>query len=232
MVKMTYLSGLYHPAWGAQAQSLQICFGFSDSGAPGIGIVEQNRLENDRNTLETFAMEDNIMVLLIYLSSFALVFFSSKKDMADQAYEFDKFPCGSLPARLTRRQFFQGLVHELRAFARQEDHPVYRLSDLGEAPNEELAPIVPLRVPGSEIFQSEGFVWGKPPDSRNSVRLFPVDSPAFFVLEHFSGERAIVDISRDLAVVNSWDKQKAFAYVRGVFLWLALAKIVIPRGKR
>jgi len=152
--------------------------------------------------------------------------------MAEQAYEFESFPRGKLPAQLTRRQFFSGLINEIRAFAHEENHPVYRLSDLGDMPNQDLVWVVPVLLPGGEISSKEGYVWGKAPAARNPVRLFPADSPAAFVLEQFNGERTIVDASRSLAVSAVWDKQRAFAYVRGVFLWLVLAKLYVPKGKR
>ena len=152
--------------------------------------------------------------------------------MVEQAYEFEKFPRGKLPAQLTRRQFFSGLMNEVRAFARLEEHPVFRLCDLGDTPNQELAWIVPIQVPGGEIHTEQEFVWGKAPETPNAVRLFPANSPAYFVLEQFNGERTIVDTSRNLAEHTAWDKQRAFAYVRGVFLWLVLAKLFTPRGKR
>jgi hypothetical protein len=59
-----------------------------------------------------------------------------------------------------------------------------------------------------------------------------VDTPALFVLEQFTGEKSIIDVSRDLVAKESWEKQRALGYVRGVFLWLVLAKLFVPKGKR
>jgi hypothetical protein len=151
--------------------------------------------------------------------------------MAEKAFAFEEFPRGKLPAQLTRRQFFAGLMNEVRAFAREEDHPVYRLSDLGDMPDAELAFIVPVLLPGSEVTEQEGFLWGKAPGGRNGARLFPADSTARFVLEQFDGQRSILDASRSLIGQFGWEKQRALAYVRGVFLWLVLAKLFAPKGK-
>ena len=95
--------------------------------------------------------------------------------MAEKAFAFENFPRGKLPAQLTRRQFFAGLMNEVRAFARDEDHPVYRLSDLGELADAELAFVVPVLLPGSEVVERDGFMWGRAPGGRNSVRLFPAE---------------------------------------------------------
>ncbi len=151
--------------------------------------------------------------------------------MAEKAFAFEEFPRGKLPAQLTRRQFFSGLMNEVRAFARSEDHPVYRLSDLGDMPDAELAFVVPTLLPGSETVEQEGFIWGNAPGTRRGVRLFPAESAARFVLEQFDGQRSIVDASRKLAGQLGWEKQRAFAYVRGVFLWLVLAKLCAPKGR-
>lgn len=151
--------------------------------------------------------------------------------MAERSFAFEDFPRGKLPAQLTRRQFFAGLMNEVRAFAHSEEQPVYRLSDLGDMPDAELAFVVPVLLPGSEVAEREGFMWGKAPGGRNGVRLFPADSAARFVQEQFDGQRSIVEASRNLAGQFGWEKQSAFAYVRGVFLWLVLAKLCAPKGK-
>jgi hypothetical protein len=158
-------------------------------------------------------------------------FFKINSAMAERAFAFEDFPRGKLPAQLTRRQFFAGLMNEVRAFAREENHPVYRLSDLGDISDAELAFVVPVLLPGSEVAEREGFMWGRAPGGRNRVRLFPADSAARFVLEQLDGQRSIVDASRSLAGQLGWEKQRAFAYVRGVFLWLVLAKLCAPKGR-
>jgi hypothetical protein len=132
---------------------------------------------------------------------------------------------------VTRRQFFAGLMNEVRAFAREEEHPVYRLSDLGDMPDVELARVVPAMLPGCQLAEQDGFIWGKTPGTRKGLRLFPADSPARFVMEQFDGQRSILDASRQWIERSGWEKQRALAYVRGVFLWLVLAKLYAPRGR-
>jgi hypothetical protein len=149
--------------------------------------------------------------------------------MADQTYDFEQFPRGKLPAFLSRRQFFEGIIQEIQAYSQRDEQPFYRLCDLGEMPNAELAWVIPNPVPGSKIFVEDGYAWGKASDSKNGVRLFPADAPAMFVLEQFDGCQNIVDSVRNMAAHLQWDKQRAFAYVRGVFLWLVLAKLYVPR---
>ena len=152
--------------------------------------------------------------------------------MAGQAYEFENFPRGKLPARLTRRQFFSGLMNEVRAFAHEEDHPVFRLDDLGDLPDAELAQVRPVLLHGCETFIEDGYVWGKTPEGQKGVRLFPDDSPAVFVLEELNGEATIVEAARRLVSELGWEKPRAFAYVRGVFLWLVLARLYMPKAAK
>ena len=134
--------------------------------------------------------------------------------------------------RMTRRQFFSGLMDEVRAYSQTSDHPYYRLCDLGDMPNATLAFIVPVPIPGGEFFTEVEYIWGKPAQARTPIRLFPADSQASYVLHQFNSKNNISDTSRNLALQAGWDKQKAFAYVRGVFLWLVLAKLFAPANQK
>jgi hypothetical protein len=151
--------------------------------------------------------------------------------MAINAFDFENFPRGKLPLNLTRQQFFSGLINEIRVHSQTEKHPFYRLCDLGDMSNSDLARTVPVVLPGSEVFTEEGFIWGKAAEAEDPVRLFPAVSPASYVLQQFNTENSIAAASRSLSTQIGWDKQRAFAYVRGVFLWLVLAKLYIPKER-
>jgi hypothetical protein len=148
------------------------------------------------------------------------------------AYDFENFPRGKLPIRMTRRQFFTGLVDEVKAFSQTDDHPYFRLCDLGGMSNGELAFVIPFPLPGCEIVSQDGYIWGKPAQARTPIRLFPADSRASYVLQQFDSKKNISDASRSLAIQAGWDKQRAFAYVRGVFLWLVLARLYAPGNQK
>jgi hypothetical protein len=149
--------------------------------------------------------------------------------MAERAYEFEKFPRGKLPACLPRRQFFTGLINEIRAFTHEEEHPVFRLDDLGDMEDHDLAQVIPIQLPCSEIYHEDGYMWGRALETKKGVRLFPVNSEAAFVLDKLDGNHRINDAARSLAEHSGWEKPKAFAYVRGVFLWMVLAKLYVPK---
>src|SRR3972149_7788619 len=117
-----------------------------------------------------------------------------------KAYDFENFPRGKLPVYLTRRQFFSGLINEIRAYSQTDENPFFRLCDLGDMPNSDLAHTVPIPLPGSEVFTENGYIWGKAAEAKNPVRLFPVDSPASYVLKQFNTENSIVVTSRNLSV--------------------------------
>lgn len=152
--------------------------------------------------------------------------------MNSNPYEFEKFPHGQLPIRLTRRQFFSGLVDEVKAFSQTAEHPCYRLSDLGELPDRELAFLIPVPFPDSAFVTRGGYFWGRPAHSRSFIRLFPDNCPASIVVRQFNSGMCIVNAARNLAQETKLDKQWAFAYVRGVFLWLVLARLYTPLNQR
>jgi hypothetical protein len=152
--------------------------------------------------------------------------------MNSNPYEFEKFPHGQLPVRLTRRQFFSGLMDEVKAFSQTVEHPCYRLSDLGNLPDQELAFLIPVPLPEVAFVTREGYIWGKPAPARSFLRLFPENCPASFVIRQFNAGMCIVDAARNLARETGLDKQWAFAYVRGVFLWLVLARLYVPLNQR
>jgi hypothetical protein len=148
-------------------------------------------------------------------------------------YAFAEFPRGVLPANVTRRQFFQGLVSDLRVGrAEQTEQPVYRLADLGVMPDGPLAQVTPVPLTGSQVITREGYVWGSTPGAGEPLRLFPVNIPAYAALGLFDGEHTILEVGSVLAGQYSWKKHFAFDYTRGVFLWLVLAKLFVPKGPK
>jgi hypothetical protein len=149
-----------------------------------------------------------------------------------QEYAFSDFPRVELPAKINRRRFFRDLINDLRTIrVDQESNPAIRLSGLGTMPDAQLARIVPLLLPGSQIVNRDGYLWGYAPGESDPIRLFPQEIPAASVFQRMDGACTLSRISGELSVEMSWEKNYALAYSRGVFLWLVLHRLVIPRDK-
>lgn len=148
-------------------------------------------------------------------------------------YAFADFPRGALPTAINRRQFFQGIIHDLRTIRTDDAAPKsIRLTDLGSMPDDELAQVVPTLLPECVISVHHGYVWGNQPEDKDAIRLFPQDIQANFVLGLFDGKNTVRFASEVLAEQFGWDANLAFAYTRGVFLWLVVAKLFAPKGKK
>ncbi len=152
--------------------------------------------------------------------------------MADDAlYAFEKIPHRRLSIKVNRGKFFSALVAEIQAFSEQADgKTALSLADLGTFPDEEIAAMIPVVVSDCQITLVNNHVYGQPPFTMHPIELFPIDIPALSIFNMFNGMTTIADASQCLALETGWDLDHAFAYTRGVFLWLVLAGICRPSG--
>lgn len=153
--------------------------------------------------------------------------------MLDKKDDFARFPRRKLPATINRRSFLSSLINEIRSVRPDPTaHPVYKLCDLGEASDYELAHIVPELMPGCQVVTLDGAIWVRPASTKKEERLFSEDSPAAQVLHLFNGQNTILNISRFIESQYHWDSARAFAYVRGVFLSMVVKKLAAPKERR
>ena len=149
----------------------------------------------------------------------------------DDQYAFEKVAHGRLAFKAGRRQLFPALLSELQAFNNNADGmAVAKLSDLGNCTDEEIARMVPSVVSGCQISLVDDHVYGQPPVTSKPFELFPTGIPALTVFNMFNGMTTIAEVSDHLSESTGWDSQRAFAYTRGVFLWLVVAGICMPTG--
>lgn len=152
---------------------------------------------------------------------------------AAEKYAFEKFPRRKLNLGVTRRQLWSALTLELEVYGGKVDGgTAYRLADLGELPDEQLAEVVPEVVPGCEIAVRDGFVWARPSAARKPIQLFPLDSPALTAFNLFNGLTPLGEAGAQLAQRLGWDEARSFAYARGLFLCLVTTGICQPGGER
>ena len=149
----------------------------------------------------------------------------------DDRYAFEKVAHGRLAFKAGHCQLFPALLSELQAFNNNVDgKAIAKLSDLGNCTDEEIARMVPSVVSGCQISLVDGHVYGQPPGISKPFELFPTDIPALAVFNMFNGMTTIADVCDRLSQRTGWDSQRAFAYSRGVFLWLVVAGICMPTG--
>jgi hypothetical protein len=159
-------------------------------------------------------------------------------------YEFDQFPRGSLALKRSRRRLWSGLVRAMQiAAGESQGGRAYPLAELGNWSDAQLAGIVPVVLAGCHInvqeraessgFRAESsrlrFVMALPPGARQPLKLFPLDTPALAVYNRMNGQISLEANARCLEHETGWSAQRCFAYVRGLFLWLILARVCVPK---
>jgi hypothetical protein len=146
------------------------------------------------------------------------------------AYPFEQFPRRRLPLGITRDKLWSVIQIELEVSDGLRDGGVaFKLADLGEWPDEKLALIIPLVIPGCKIFIKHNFAYATPPKSHQSIQLFPLSSPAAQAFNTFDGINLLAEIASTVARTNTWDDDHAFAYCRGLFLSLVTLGICQPK---
>ncbi|HJW89097.1 MAG TPA: hypothetical protein VJ436_00505 [Anaerolineales bacterium] len=146
-------------------------------------------------------------------------------------YNFEDFPRGRLAFQVPRRLFLGTLLTEvLVASGEGRGGEGYKLAELGEWADADLALLIPGIANGCEISVEAGFVCGRLPNRRRSTRLFPVESHALSVFNQFDGQTPLGEAAACLARETECDLASSFAYTRGVFLWLVLAGVCLPKG--
>jgi hypothetical protein len=144
-------------------------------------------------------------------------------------YAFDKFPRGYLNFTVSRRQFLPTLIQNFLAISENGyGKPALKLNELGIRSNEEIAQIYPRVVPGCIITVLEDMVWGQPPRDPRPIKLFPLHSPALTAFNLFNATTAIEVAVSKVAEKTGWARDRSFAYVRGLFLWLVLTRVCQP----
>ena len=133
---------------------------------------------------------------------------------------------------ISRRRLWSAMISEIRVTTRAVGGtPVYQLSDLGAQPDEKLAGIIPVVAPGCKITVVEGHVCGQLSKAAETTQLFPLQSPALQVFNLFNGLTRLDEAAAQLADKTGWDPERSFAYTRGLFLWLILNGICLPKNE-
>jgi hypothetical protein len=135
--------------------------------------------------------------------------------------DFEHFPHQPLEFKVSRRRILSTLAEELSAGSRKgQGIPTPRLADLGMLADGELAGLIPRIPTEAHVTVRDGQVLARPGSAVRERRLFALESPAVLVVNAFNGRNTLEEAAGLLAQTQEWEASKAFAYARGVFLWL------------
>jgi hypothetical protein len=131
--------------------------------------------------------------------------------------------------RRERRGFFKHLLGEAIALTEElGGKPQLRLEDLPDLPDEKLAQVKPMMMPGREFVTTEEAVSVRSNETGALTVLLPLDRAGSFALGLFDGATELGDVAQRLAAELGVESEEAFARVRQVFLDLVAKGACVP----
>jgi hypothetical protein len=141
-------------------------------------------------------------------------------------FAFEQFPRGWLAFRTSRGKLLPDLLENLHAYAGETR--AFKLDELSTWPDEQLGQIIPQQVPAARISLKDGWVYALPPKASCPLKIFSTRSPALGAFNQMNGKTSLSQIAAVVEEEHGWSGEQAFAYVRGVFLYLVLGRICQP----
>ncbi|MGD1992836.1 MAG: hypothetical protein PVI59_06550 [Anaerolineae bacterium] len=134
---------------------------------------------------------------------------------------------------MSRRAFFRAFlqeVHVVRGALKGKEG--YRLADVNDLPDEQLARIKPVISEDYRIFIESGQVWAEYQRKKEDpVKLFAVEDEAtLLTFNLFDGRHTLAEIGKQLARKMAWEEERAFAHTRAFFLSLVKRVIGVPKN--
>jgi hypothetical protein len=149
---------------------------------------------------------------------------------SEYAYYWN-FPRRNLSFKVSRRGLIQTIALEYEVLTGKDQGGMeYKLWQLGSVANEKLFRLKPCIIAGTQITTRESSVWGQPPESAESKRLFSMEPATLYAFNLINGRNTLHTIARNLAQQMTWSEEQAFAFVRGLFLHLVQLRICLPKG--
>jgi hypothetical protein len=141
-----------------------------------------------------------------------------------------KHPHRNLPFKCNRRTFFRALFQEATVVRGSfKGGQGCRLSELGSLPDDQLAQVRPIVNSDCEMFVDQGYVCCKSKTTETISKLFPAERENLVVLDVFDGRHDMGEIGSHLAQEIGWDKARAFAHARDLFLSMVQRAVCVPR---
>jgi hypothetical protein len=140
-------------------------------------------------------------------------------------------PRRELPFACSRRSFLPALLREaLVTLDLACGQRGGRLAGLGELPDRELGTIRPVVNPAYEILVEDDQVWGRYRGTDKIVHLFSLaEKETLLAFNLFDGQHTLDQAGQRLAQETGWEGERAFAYVRDLFLTLVGYLVCLPK---
>jgi len=130
-----------------------------------------------------------------------------------------------------RRRFFKQFAGETIAwFEEIQGKPQYRLMDIGQIPDAQLAEMVPQIRPDVEIVPQKERICARLRGNAALINLFPANHTDLFLFNHFNGVNSIGRIAGELSIGMGLSKEESFVLVRAFFLRMVRLSVCIPRN--
>lgn len=147
----------------------------------------------------------------------------------DRPEAFERIEYAALRIPLTRREAMSAPLEWLRARSGDaEGRPALPLAPLGTMPDEELADLTPAIAPGCEILVREGAVWARRPGLAVPVRILAMTPSGLCAFNAMNGATTVGEIAGAVAAETGWPHDRAFAFARGLFLYLVSLRVCVP----
>ena len=143
----------------------------------------------------------------------------------------DHFPeaVGAMKIRVSRRGMFSAAADAAAERKRSRAGlPSYRIEDLTEFDDAQLAELYPIVNRKAKISLEEGMVYAETSAATDPIPLFSVDSPVLFVFNQFNGEQPMSEVFVKVQQHTGWDERRTRSFVRAVFLKLCEVRVCEP----
>jgi hypothetical protein len=129
----------------------------------------------------------------------------------------------------SRRHFFWKLADEAVAIVEKGwGKPSYKLLDLPQLQNEQLAQLPPMLAQDVDFFVEGGTLCAARQTDEQPLRLFEVNAPIRSFLERCNGSVSMGEIAQDVARLHGLSYGEAFALARRIFLLLVSKCLAFP----
>jgi hypothetical protein len=130
----------------------------------------------------------------------------------------------------SRRDFFPALLQEIKVIRDSlKGQPGYRLSELRDLPDEQLAEMRPMVNPQYEILIEGEYVCCRPRGMDKVRRLFTMEPENLVTFNQFDGRHRLDEVGGQLAREMGWEADQGFAYAKALFVALAERLVCIPQ---
>ncbi|MFQ5611368.1 MAG: hypothetical protein ACE5H9_04465 [Anaerolineae bacterium] len=133
----------------------------------------------------------------------------------------DGHPRTTLPFVCNRRNFFKALLKEMVVVIKTvQGGQSFRLAELGRLSDDQLARVIPTMNPDYEIHLEQGGLRARHKQSGQEFKGFMLDEEKQLVFNLFNGQNTLAEIAWQLSQDLGWEKARAFACARELFLAL------------